>query len=113
FKFKRGGKYIIEHEITNPPYNCPTVYSDTVIIPPVLEVNLAFGNDTFVCAGNDLKLKPEILNGVPSYKYKWESPVGTRNPKDTLQEYTLVKPTQTTRVVLELTDKNKCVDTDT
>jgi hypothetical protein len=32
FVFTKPGKYIIEHEITNPPYNCPTVYYDTIIV---------------------------------------------------------------------------------
>ena len=111
--FKKGGKYIIEHEITNPPFNCPTLYVDTVIIPPVLEVRLAFGKDTFVCAGNNLTLEPKVANGVPSYKYKWESPTGTFNPKDTLSKFTLVKPSANTNIVLTLTDSKKCVDTDT
>ncbi len=112
-KFKRGGKYIIEHEINNPPYNCPTIYTDTVIIPPVLDVELAFGKDTFVCAGNSITLEPVISHGVPTYKYRWEAPMGTFNPKDTFSSYTLVKPTATTRLLLTLTDKNKCVDSDT
>jgi hypothetical protein len=113
FKFKRGGKYIIEHEITNPPFNCPTIYSDTVIIPPVLAIDLAFGKDTFVCAGNNLTLEPSVKNGYPAYKYQWESPRGTINPKDTLKSFTLIKPLASTYVVLKLTDSKKCTDRDT
>ena len=112
-KFRRGGKYIVTHEINNPPYNCPTTYIDTVIIPPVLDVELAFGRDTFVCAGNSITLEPTISYGVPTYKYKWEVPIGIFNGKDTFSKYTLVKPTATTRMLLTLTDKNKCVDSDT
>lgn len=111
--FKYGGKYIIEHEITNPPFNCPTLYSDTVIIPPVLDVQLAFGKDTFVCAGNNITLEPKIANGNPNYKFKWETPVGTHNSKDTLNKFTLIKPTSSARIVLVLTDAKKCVDSDT
>ncbi len=111
--FKRGGKYIIEHEITNPPFNCPTIYSDTVIIPPVLAIDLAFGKDTFVCAGNNLTLEPSVKNGYPSYKYRWESPRGTIDPKDTLKSFTLIKPTASTYVVLKLTDSKKCFVSDT
>lgn len=111
--FKKGGKYIIEHEINNPPYNCPTIYTDTIIMPPVLDVQLAFGKDTFVCAGNNITLEPAIENGYPKYAYKWEAPQGTQNPKDTFSKYTLVKPTTTTKVILKLTDGKKCVDTDT
>ncbi|MEZ4804946.1 MAG: gliding motility-associated C-terminal domain-containing protein [Bacteroidia bacterium] len=112
-KFQHGGKYIIEHEINNPPYNCPTIYSDTIIIPPVLDIGLAFGKDTFVCDGNDLTLTPEISNGVPSYKYRWEAPIGSHNPKDTLAKFTLVKPKQDVKVVLTITDNKTCVDHDT
>ena len=112
-KFKRGGKYIIEYEINNPPYNCPSIYSDTVIIPPVLDVQLKFGRDTFVCAGNSITLEPVVANGVPAYKYKWQVPIGFFDPKDTNSTYTLVKPTATTKLLLVLTDKNKCVDSDT
>ena len=113
FKFKRGGKYIIEHEINNPPYNCPSSYSDTVIIPPVLDISLAFGKDTFVCAGNSLTLEPIVAHGYPKFKYQWTSPRGTTDPKDTLSKFTLVKPTSSKEVILTLTDKFKCVDSDT
>ena len=112
FKFKRGGKYIIEHEINNPPFNCPTIYLDTVVMPPVLDVELSFGKDTFVCAGNSLTLEPIVANGVPNYKFRWEFPLGTHNPKDTLNKIT-VTPTTSSKLVLKLTDKNKCVDADT
>lgn len=111
--FKRGGKYIIEHEITNPPFNCPTIYSDTVIIPAVLDIELAVGKDTFVCAGNSLTLEPSIKHGYPAYKYRWESPRGTHNPKDTFKAYTLFKPIASTYVVLKLTDGKKCTESDT
>ncbi len=112
FKFKRGGKYIVEHEINNPPFNCPTIYSDTIILPPVLDVELAFGKDTFLCAGNSLNIEPIVAYGFAPYKYRWEVPVGTHKAGDTLNKIT-VTPTQTTRVALRLTDKNKCVDSDT
>jgi hypothetical protein len=112
FKFKRGGKYIITHTINNLPINCPTIYTDTVIMPPVLDVELAFGKDTFVCAGDSLVIKPIIAYGVPNYKYRWESPAGTFKTKDTLNRYA-IKPTFNTTILLKLTDKNKCVDTDT
>jgi hypothetical protein len=32
FIFTKPGKYILEHEINNPPYNCPTVYYDTITV---------------------------------------------------------------------------------
>jgi hypothetical protein len=112
FKFKRGGKYIIEHRVNNSQFNCPTIYQDTVIMPPVLDVELSFGKDTFVCAGDSLTLEPTVTNGVPNYKYAWESPLGTKNAKDTFRKFT-IKPTMSTKIVLALTDKNKCIDRDT
>jgi hypothetical protein len=110
FKFQAGGKYIIEHEINNPPFNCPTIYTDTVIIPPVLDVKLKFGKDTFVCAGNSLTLTPSIAFGIPAYQFNWQVPLGTAGP--TTSSIT-VTPTATMRVGLTLTDNNKCVDRDT
>ncbi|MES2617526.1 MAG: hypothetical protein V4613_06600, partial [Bacteroidota bacterium] len=111
-KFKRGGKYIITHTINNLPINCPSVYTDTIIMPPVLDVELAFGKDTFVCAGDSLTLKPIIANGYAPFKYHWESPLGTFKSQDTLQSFS-IKPTFSTSIFLKLTDKNKCVDMDT
>ena len=32
FVFSSPGKYIIEHQINNPPYNCPTIYYDTITV---------------------------------------------------------------------------------
>jgi hypothetical protein len=32
FVFTKPGKYILEHEINNPPYNCPTFYYDTITV---------------------------------------------------------------------------------
>jgi hypothetical protein len=32
FVFSKPGKYIIEHTINNPPYNCPTFYYDTITV---------------------------------------------------------------------------------
>ena len=112
FKFKRGGKYIIEHEINNPPYNCPTIYLDTIVMPPILDVELSFGKDTFLCEGNSLTISPIVAFGFSPYKFRWEVPVGIHNSKDTLNKITIT-PTQTTRISLRLTDKNKCVDADT
>jgi hypothetical protein len=32
FVFPAAGRYYLEHEINNPPYNCPTVYVDSITI---------------------------------------------------------------------------------
>lgn len=112
-KFKRGGKYIIEHQITNPPYNCPTIYIDTVIIPPILDVELAFGKDTFMCDGDSLIIKPLVSYGVPTYKYDWiinpALPSITVLPDNSIN----LKRRVSSTIYLKLTDKNKCVDYDT
>jgi len=112
-KFKRGGKYIIEHEISNPPYNCRTIYTDTVIIPPILDVELAFGKDTFMCDGDSLIIKPLISYGVPTYKYDWNIspalPSVTVSPDNSI----VLKRRVSSTIYLKLTDKNKCIDYDT
>jgi gliding motility-associated-like protein len=112
-KFKRGGKYIIEHEISNPPYNCPTIYTDTIIIPPILDVELAFGKDTFMCDGDSLIIKPLISYGVPTYKYDWTInpalPSVTVLPDNSIN----LKRRVSSTIYLKLTDKNKCIDYDT
>lgn len=112
-KFKRGGKYIIEYEINNPPYNCPSIYSDTVIIPPILDVELAFGKDTFMCDGDSLIIKPLISYGVPAYKYDWTVspalPSITVLPDNSIN----LKRRISSTIYLQLTDKNKCIDYDT
>lgn len=112
-KFKRGGKYIIEHEITNPPYNCPSIYTDTVIIPPQLDVELAFGKDTFVCEKDSLIIKPHISNGVPTYKYNWIVIPALPSPLIINDSVISLKRNSSSTVIVQLTDKNKCVDQDT
>ena len=112
-KFKRGVKYIIEHEITNPPYNCPSIYSDTIIIPPQLDIELAFGKDTFVCEKDSLIIKPLISNGVPAYKYNWIVTPAMPPPFIINDSTISLKRNFSSTVIVQLTDKNKCVDQDT
>jgi hypothetical protein len=69
-QFRKGGKYIIHHRINNLP-NCPSDYFDTLVVPPLLEVDLALGPDSFVCAGTTLRLGSRAANGVPRFTYKW------------------------------------------
>ena len=112
-KFKRGGKYIIEHEINNPPFNCRTIYTDTITIPPILDVELAFGKDTFMCDGDSLIIKPLVSYGVPAYKYDWiispALPSITVLPDNSIN----LKRRISSVIYLKLTDKNKCIDYDT
>jgi len=109
FQFKRGGKYIISHMINSALTNCATFYSDTVIIPPVLAIDL--GKDTFLCYGNTYRLSPIIVNGVSPYKYRWANP-HTHNPADT-NAFQDAVVSQDTAIALRLTDNNGCIATDT
>ena len=88
-KFNYEGKYIIEHEINN-KFNCPTVYKDTVIIPPVFNVDLSLQNDTFICFGDSLTLIPREANGKAPYLYQWGLPNFTG--ADTNQSFTVNAP---------------------
>lgn len=110
FQFKSGGKYIVTHTINN-NFNCPTVKTDTIIIPPVLDVQLAFGKDTFACYGETLTLGPRISNGIPSYSFLWARPT-QHTPGDTLSTLQ-VKIVQDTTLSLQITDINQCTDSDT
>ncbi|MBI1306145.1 MAG: T9SS type B sorting domain-containing protein [Bacteroidetes bacterium] len=101
-QFRRGGTYIIQHTINNKS-NCPNDYYDTLIVPPLLEVALALGNDTFVCAGQTLKLKANVLNGLFPIKYKW----GTGDTTDYL-DVRVPNWNPDTSFYVEITDKNKC-----
>jgi gliding motility-associated-like protein len=76
--FTKGGFYIIEHTINNAPSNCPTVYRDTLIVPPLLEADLSLGKDTFVCAGTELLFRPSITNYTAPLTYQW-STMGVNN----------------------------------
>ncbi len=111
-QFRKGGKYIIHHRINNPPLNCPSDYFDTLVVPPLLEVDLALGPDTFVCAGTTLRLGAKTVNGVPKFKYKWLTPKDS-DPKDTLTYLDVYMSTHDTTFRVEITDDNKCVAFDT
>ncbi|NUM32041.1 MAG: gliding motility-associated C-terminal domain-containing protein [Bacteroidetes bacterium] len=111
-QFRKGGKYIIHHRINNPPLNCPTEYFDTLVVPPLLEVDLALGPDTFVCAGTTLRLGARAANGLPAFKYKWFTP-DSFNTKDTLTYLDVFMSTHDTTFRVLITDKNKCTAFDT
>lgn len=101
-QFRRGGTYIIQHTIENKP-KCPFSYYDTLVVPPLLEVDLAFGPDTFICAGTELKLEPEIRNSQPPVNFLW----GTG---DTTSSITIQVPLTTTDTsfYVEIKDKSGC-----
>lgn len=111
-QFRKGGKYIIHHRINNPPLNCPSDYFDTLVVPPLLEVDLALGPDSFVCAGTTLRLGAKTVNGVPSFKYKWFTPVN-HDTKDTMSYLDVFMSTHDTTLRVEITDNNKCTAFDT
>jgi gliding motility-associated-like protein len=101
--FRSGGTYIIQHTINNKS-NCPNDYYDTLVVPPLLELDLAFGPDTFVCAGTTLRLEPKILNGTKPIYFKW----GTG---DTTSYIDLTVPNRTpdTSLYVEIRDQYNCV----
>lgn len=68
--FQRGGMYIIQLNLNNSS-NCPSVFYDTLIVPPLLEADLSIGKDTFVCAGTDIEFDPIISNFNPPLSYQW------------------------------------------
>ncbi len=110
--FRRGGKYIIHHRINN-AVNCPSDYFDTLIVPPLLEVDLALGPDTFVCYGSKLRLAAKVTHGVPAFSYKWFTPINF-DAKDTLDYIDLVMDNTTDSTFrVEISDKNKCTAFDT
>lgn len=105
FQFTKGGKYIITHTI-NYAGNCPSTYKDTIVVPPLLEVQFAL-EDTFLCEGYDLELKATVTNGLAPFKYLWT----TGNPNDTTNTYTISIPQDTildTLVHILVTDGNGC-----
>ncbi|MCB9241815.1 MAG: hypothetical protein H6608_11815, partial [Flavobacteriales bacterium] len=100
--FRSGGKYIIQHTVNNKS-NCPNDYFDTLIVPPLLEVDLALGPDTFVCAGTTLKLQPQILNGSQPIKFQW----GTGDTTDYI-DVNIPNWTTDSSYYVEITDANNC-----
>ena len=111
-QFRKGGKYIITHSINNPPLNCPSTYFDTIIVPPLLEVDLALGPDSFVCAGTTLRLGAKAANGLPRFTYKWFTPIAF-DKKDTNTYIDVFMSTHDTMFMVEITDDNKCTAFDT
>jgi PKD repeat protein len=101
-QFRRGGTYVIQHVITNRP-KCETYYYDTLVVPPLLEVDLAFGPDTFVCEGKTLRLKPQVLNSTPPVTFTWENGDTT----DYL-DIQLSAPTTDSSFRVEIKDKSGC-----
>lgn len=109
-QFKQGGKFIITHMINNPE-NCPTIYMDTVVIPPVLKAELAFGPDTFACYGDKITFAPDIRNGPSPYRYYWATPHNHRSGDTTVTFDVTV--TRDSTIALRIRDANGCVDEDT
>jgi gliding motility-associated-like protein len=125
-QFRRGGKYIVVHRINSLPDDCPNMYRDTIVVPPMLEMDLALGEDTFACAGIPLEIIPYVNNAVPHIFYKWGT-IGTRangnynfsqvsvDEADTLPSFTITLERQTydTAVFLEIMDSSQCIVRDT
>jgi len=123
-QFRRGGKYIIQLNLNNGA-NCPSVFYDTLIVPPLLEADLSIGQDTFVCAGTDITFSPFVKNFNPPLTYQWIT-MGveddgtflnnvTSDPANTASTFTLSIPNvqYDTAVGLLITDGSGCTANDT
>ena len=124
-KFRTGGKYFVRLNLNNSPLNCPNVYEDTLIVPPLLEANLALGPDTFVCAGTQLTFNPFLSNVNPPVSYQW-STMGvtddgdfidnsTANAADTADTFSISIPSvqYDTAVSIFIRDGSGCTAVDT
>ena len=101
-QFRKGGRYILQMTVNNRP-KCPNDYYDTIDVPELLEVDLAFGPDTFVCAGTTLRLQPDVTNGVQPVSFNWGS-------GDTTSFLDIVMPPNTpdSAFYVEIKDQNGC-----
>ncbi len=109
-QFLEGGKYILTYFINNPPLNCPSEYSDTFIIPPLLQAHLP--SDTFVCEGDTVQVKVDIQNGTRPYKVSWENPLGTVSATDTFVDLRIATM-KDIKVAARVVDANGCTAADT
>jgi hypothetical protein len=96
--FRKKGKYIIRHQLNNPPNNCPSVYFDTITIADVMDVSMAKTYDTLVCQGTPLKFKAKVTNGIAPFVYQWGN-----TKADTTSQITIVTYKDTT-LELKVTD---------
>jgi hypothetical protein len=96
--FRKAGKYIVKHSINNTPYNCPSIYFDTLTIPEVIDASISFSNDTLICKGAVLNYKARVTNGFSPFTYKWGS-----GKADTISTLSIIGLRDTT-IELEVTD---------
>ncbi|MCB9262028.1 MAG: gliding motility-associated C-terminal domain-containing protein [Flavobacteriales bacterium] len=106
-QFRKGGKYIIKHTIRNKP-DCPNFYYDTLVVPPLLEVDLAFGSDTFVCAGTTLRIEPKVSNANPPVTFLWRDGATT-----SYKNIKLGNNVTDTSFYVEIKDNSGCTAWDT
>jgi len=116
-----GGKYIIIHTVNN-SFNCPTIYSDTIILPDPPKVILATV-DTFACFGTDLDLEAKIVSGIPNYSYYWTRWTLDTASKSFKNEYHISGDTNSNLVIknvnrdsvvrIKVKDGNGCIFYDT
>lgn len=123
--FKKGGKYYIQLALNNVPFNCPTTYLDTLVIPTPLRANLSIGPDTFTCNASAITLKPYLSDHTPPATFQW-STMGvdndgnfmsnvTTNPTDILDTFLLNTQHMVydTAVSVHVKDASGCVASDT
>ena len=109
-QFMSGGKYIITYLINNPPLNCPSEYTDTIVVPPLLTAITPL--DTFVCEGDTVQIPLTIENGSAPFKVQWDNPLDTKLPKDSLT-HIRVGADESKYVSANVTDAKGCIASDT
>ena len=106
-QFQKGGTYYFKLNLNN-SYKCPNITTDTIHIPDLFAIDLAFGGDTFVCIGSPLRIKPIMIHGVSPFRYKWKTPKDHAFA-DTLAAFEM-NATTDTAIGLVVEDGNGCFD---
>ncbi|PCJ67493.1 MAG: hypothetical protein COA58_04015 [Bacteroidetes bacterium] len=112
-KIQREGKYILQHTIKNPPFNCPTNYFDTITVGKLATATIDFPNDTFICKGTDFMLNTTTTNALGYLHYQWyaNNSILTNDTTTSLAVNNFDSDT-TIRYKVVITDVNGCTNSD-
>jgi len=108
--FYKGGKFIVVHTVNNSD-NCPTIYRDTIIIPPPPKVVTAT-KDTFGCLYSTMQLVAKVFNAKTPYRYYWTRPI-THISGDTFQTLIIPNINRDSTMRVQVTDADGCKFYDT
>lgn len=104
--FKRNGTYYVQLSLNNIPFNCPSIYVDTLIVSTSLDVGLSLMGDTFVCGKNELTLEPKFDKNIIPVLYQW-STMGVSNDGSFLDNVNLHSFNNSNTFVINLADMKK------